>query len=469
MSHNLSRNPYLDRILANQSELNKPKKVEVLTPEFHSQNNFINDPARLKAALTTRRSGKSMGCGVYAVKTALEFPGCNILILGLTRQSVKSVFWKDILTFLNKKHDLGMEPNKQELSMTFPNGSVIRLSGADDSPEEADKLLGCKYKLIIIDEAASFRQDLTRIVYETLLPTTTDERGTICLVGTPGDVAKGMFFEITTHTHTARKWSLHKWTASDNPFMKEQWEEELQEMLTTNPRIEETPWFQRMCLGQWVVDSSNLIYRLNDWNVIQARNERLDQLVLSIDLGFNDASAFVLGAYNSKESDKVQIIEVYKAKEMDVTDVAAKIRDFQNRYEISAILTDPASKQVVEELKRRYQLPLRSAEKSEKMRWVEIVNAEMKMGRVEILQSCGEILSEMRELVRDPRSDKNIEHPACENHLCDAFLYLVRHVKNYTFTEAPKRELDPDKLAKQRMQDKLKQIQRNKQTPWWKT
>ncbi len=108
-------------------------------------------------------------------------------------------FWKDILTFLNKKHDLGMEPNKQELSMTFPNGSVIRLSGADDSPEEADKLLGCKYKLIIIDEAASFRQDLTRIVYETLLPTTTDERGTICLVGTPGDVAKGMFFEITTH------------------------------------------------------------------------------------------------------------------------------------------------------------------------------------------------------------------------------------------------------------------------------
>jgi len=353
--------------------------------------------------------------------------------------------------------------------MTFPNGSVIRLSGADDSPEEADKLLGCKYKLIIIDEAASFRQDLTRIVYETLLPTTTDERGTICLVGTPGDVAKGMFFEITTHTHTARKWSLHKWTASDNPFMKEQWEEELQEMLTTNPRIEETPWFQRMCLGQWVVDSSNLIYRLNDWNVIQARNERLDQLVLSIDLGFNDASAFVLGAYNSKESDKVQIIEVYKAKEMDVTDVAAKIRDFQNRYEISAILTDPASKQVVEELKRRYQLPLRSAEKSEKMRWVEIVNAEMKMGRVEILQSCSEIISEMRELVRDPRNDKWAEHPACENHLCDAFLYLVRHVKNYNFTSEPVKETDPDKLAKQRMQDKLKQIQRNKQTPWWKT
>jgi hypothetical protein len=102
------------------------------------------------------------------------------------------------------------------------------------------------------------------------------------------------------------------------------------------------------------------------------------------------------------------------------------------------------------------------------MRWVEIVNAEMKMGRVEILQNCSEILSEMRELVRDPRNDKNIEHPACENHLCDAFLYLVRHVKNYTFTEAPKRELDPDKLAKQRMQDKLKQIQRSKQTPWWR-
>ena len=461
-------NPYLKKLLENQQAQSKPRELNLLTPEFKAQNDFINDPARLKAALTTRRSGKSMGCGVYAVKTAMEFPGCNILILGLTRQSVKSVFWKDILTFLNKKHNLGMDPNKADLTMTFPNGSVIRLSGADDSPEEADKLLGCKYKLIIIDEAASFRQDLTRIVYETLLPTTTDERGTICLVGTPGDVVKGMFFEITTHTHAARKWSLHKWTASDNPFMKEQWEEELQEMLKTNPRIEETPWFQRMCLGQWVVDTDNLIYRLNDWNVIPARDERLDQIVLSIDLGFNDASAFVVGAYNAKVSDKVQIIEVYKAEEMDVTDVAAKIRDFQNRYEISAILTDPASKQVVEELKRRYQLPLRSAEKSEKMRWVEIVNAEMKMGRVEIMQSCGEILSEMRELVRDPRSDKNIEHPACENHLCDAFLYLVRHVKNYTFTEAPKRESDPNKLAKERKKEKLKQIVSDRNKEWWR-
>lgn len=461
-------NPYLAQILANQKELSKPREVELLTPGFLAQNNFITDPSRLKAALCTRRGGKSYSCGIYAVKTALEYPGCNILILGLTRQSVKSVFWKDILMHLDSKHNLGMVPNKTDLTLTLPNGSVIRLSGADDSPEEADKLLGSKYKLIIVDEAASYTQDLKRIIYQTLLPTTFDERGTICMVGTPGDVAKGLFFEVTTHIHSERTWSVHKWAASDNPFMTEQWVEELETMLKSNPRIEETPWFRRMCLGEWVVDTSNLIYKLNDWNVIQARDERLDQLVLSIDLGFNDASAFVLGAYNSKVSEKVQIIEVFKAEEMDVTDVAAKIRDFQNRYEIDAILTDPASKQVVEELKRRYQLPLRSAEKSEKVKWVEIVNAEMKMGRVEILSSCVELVSEMRELVRDPRSDKWAEHPACENHLCDAFLYLIRFVKNYTFTpEAPK-ETNPDKLAKERKNQFLKREIAKSQMPWWK-
>ena len=461
-------NPYLKKLLDQQQAQSKPRELNLLTPEFKAQNDFISDPARLKAALTTRRSGKSMGCGVYAVKTAMEFPGCNILILGLTRQSVKSVFWKDILTFLNKKHNLGMDPNKADLTMTFPNGSVIRLSGADDSPEEADKLLGCKYKLIIIDEAASFRQDLTRIVYETLLPTTTDERGTICLVGTPGDVVKGMFFEITTHTHAARKWSLHKWTASDNPFMKEQWEEELQEMLKTNPRIEETPWFQRMCLGQWVVDTDNLIYRLNDWNVIPARDERLDQIVLSIDLGFNDASAFVVGAYNAKVSDKLQIIEVFKQSEMDVTDVAEKIRYFQSKYEISAMITDPASKQVVEELKRRYSLPLRPAEKVDKMRHVEIVNSELKLGRIKILEGCGELLSELRGLVKDPKSDRWAEHPGCENNSCDSFLYLSRFVKNYNYSAPTEKSKDPNVLAKERKREKLKQIVSDRNKEWWR-
>lgn len=410
-------NPYLTRLLDQQEVLSRPKNPQILTPEFEAQNKFILDPARLKCALTTRRSGKSMGCGVYAVKVALEHPGCNILILGLTRGSVRTVFWKDIFKKLNKQFDLGADFNGTYLTMTFPNGSVIRMAGVDDSPDEADKLLGAKYKLIILDEAASYTQDLTRIVYQTLLPTTIDERGTICIVGTPGDVAKGLFFEVSTYSHEGRKWSVHKWNASDNPYMKEQWEEELKEMLETNPRIQDTPWFKRMCLGEWVTDTNNLIYRLCEWN-IAPRNPLLTSYVLSIDLGFNDASAFVVGAYNTSSSDKLQVIDSYKASEMDVTDVADKIREFQTKYDLDAILVDPASKQVVEELKRRYQLPLRSAEKSDKMRHVEMVNAEFKLGRLEITPNQTELLSELRGLIRDPRSDKWAEHPACENHLC---------------------------------------------------
>lgn len=408
-----------------------------------------------------------MGCGVYAVKTALEFPDCNVLILGLTRGSVKTVFWKDILKRINKQYDLGADFNGSALTMTFPNGSVIRMAGVDDSPDEADKLLGAKYKLIILDEAASYTQDLTRIIYQTLLPTTIDERGTICMVGTPGDVAKGLFFEVTTHQHEGRAWSLHKWNASDNPYMKEQWEEELREMVATNPRIQDTPWFRRMCLGEWVTDTSNLIYRLNEWN-IAPRNPALTTYVLSIDLGFNDPSAFVIGAYNPHSSDKLQIIDSFKESEMDVTDVAEKIREFQNRYDLSAILVDPASKQVVEELRRRYHLPLRSAEKADKMRHVEMINAEFKLGRLEITSEQTELISELRNLIRDPRSDKWAEHPACPNHLCDAMLYLVRHVKNYTFVEPPTKATDPNVLAKERKKDFLKQHIRNNETPWWK-
>ena len=461
-------NPYLKKLLDQQQAQSKPKELKLLTPEFKAQNDFINDPARLKAALCTRRGGKSHGCGIYAVKTAMEYPGCNILVLGLTRGSVKSVFWKDIFGHLNKKHELNLEQNKTDLTLTFQNGSVIKMGGVDDSPEEADKLLGCKYKLIILDEAASYSQCLKRIIYQTLLPTTFDECGTICMVGTPGDVAKGLFFEVTTHTHIERAWSVHKWAASDNPHMREQWEEELGEMLKTNSRIAETPWFKRMCLGEWVVDTDNLIYRLNDWNVIKERDLKLNQIVLSLDLGFDDATAFVIGAYNAKVSDKLQIIEVFKQSEMDVTDVAEKIRYFQSKYEISAMVTDPASKQVVEELKRRYNLPLRPAEKVDKMRHVEIVNSEMKMGRIEILEGCSELLSELRGLVKDPKSDKWAEHPGCENHLCDSFLYLARFVKNYSYSAPTEKPKDPNLLAKERKKERLKQMNNDKAKEWWR-
>src|SRR5271165_384483 len=100
-------------------------------PKFPQQLKFVNDPNKLKAIFCTRRAAKSFTAGLYMVYEALQNPGCNILFIGLTRTSAKDIIWKDILRIIDKKHRLNCKFNIVDLTMTFPNGSVIKITGID--------------------------------------------------------------------------------------------------------------------------------------------------------------------------------------------------------------------------------------------------------------------------------------------------------------------------------------------------
>ena len=63
--------------------------------------------------------------------------------------------------------------------------------------------------------------DLNELVYGVLKPAVTDYRGTICLIGMPGNLKKGLFFELTqgqdpgsAGTWSKMGWSGHRWSAS---------------------------------------------------------------------------------------------------------------------------------------------------------------------------------------------------------------------------------------------------------------
>lgn len=440
-----------------------PQTKSLVDEKFPAQANFIKDPARLKAAFCSRRGGKSSSVGRLAYQTALDFPGCNILILALTRRSVKNIFWKDILKDLNKKFNLRCEFNGTELTATLPNGSVIRLAGADDSEEEAEKYLGAKYKLVAIDEAASFRQDLRRIVYQILFPATTDEKGTICLTGTPGDVAKGLFYDITLGLEKERVWSLHKWNTTDNPYMAANWKEDMESMIAANPRIVETPAFRRMYLAEWVINDELLIYHMSDKNLEHKEPPEFENYVLGVDLGYNDDSAFVVLGYTDK---LLHVVEAYKKPKMNVEDVANRIKYYQKIYNPFAIITDPASKQVVEDLKQRYGIPLRSAEKTDKFKFIDVLNTELVLGRVKIwAQQTEPLLEEMRSLIYDERAEKRKEHPGCANHCTDSFLYAWRFCYNFLYEEEEEEELDPVKRFFNRLDKGINN--KTDDSQWW--
>lgn len=423
----------------------KIKKVDWLRSDFPAQNNFINDPSKLKVVQCTRRAGKSYGAGIYAFKEAYENPGCSVVILGLTRESVKRIFMKDILSVINRQLDLKAQPNLSDLTWRLPNNSVIYLLGIDANPDDMNKLLGQKNKLVIIDEAAFFRQDLKKLIYEILKPSMIDHDGTIAMISTTSHLIRSFYFDVSNRKVDG--WSLHKWTAEDNPVIAEKFIEEKKELLKNNPGIEETPMYRRMYLNEWVIDNDMLVYKYeesrNSVSELPIKKEPWNY-VLGIDLGYNDATAFVVLAFHDHDPN-VYIIDMFKKSEMIISDVAEKIKEFQDKYDFQMMVVDGASKQAVEEIKQRYDIPLVSTQKTGKRDHIEILNAEMIQGRFKILAGKGdELVTEYNSLVWDERKltafGKYEEHASCDNHLADATLYAFRWVYNYAFTE---KVLDP--------------------------
>lgn len=405
--------------------------------KFLLQEQFISSESRFKALFATRRFGKSYTAGLYLVKTAYENPGVSCVYIALTRDSAKRILFKDVLKPINRKFKLNMKFNETTLTVTLPNGSIIYLMGVDSSEDEKDKLLGQKYKLAVIDECASFNIDLRELVYGTLKPAMADLNGTIVMIGTPGNLTKSLFYDVTTGVEPG--WEVTKANTSANPYMAEKWRKEIEELTTNQPYIVETPMFKQMYLGQWVIDTDSLVYKFNAernlYEVLPLHAKGEWQFLLGVDLGYEDDSAFSVCGYH--EHDKtLYIIETYARKHMDITDVATKIKELQIKYNIHKIIVDGANKQAVEEIMKRHQIPLITAEKQGKSDFIEIMNAELILGRIKVNAKNGTVLiDEWQNLVWREKGTKREENPACPNHTADATLYAWRYC--YSYLSAP--------------------------------
>lgn len=429
------------------SKLNKSREgnFNLEDAAFKQQLDFIRDPARLKAIFCTRRAAKSYTGGIYLISEALKNPGSNCLYLALTRETAKGIIWKDILKDLNRKFNLNMQFNGTTLTATLPNGSVIWVTGADADEDEMNKLLGKKYRLVIIDEASMFSINMHQLVYGVLKPATADQRGTICLLGTASNITRGLFYDVTNRREPG--WTLHTWTAYDNPHVESQWREEIADIENNRPLFKDTALFKQWYLNQWVIDEDALVYKFNrDKNEINELPafESPYHYVLGIDLGHSpDPSAFVVAAY-SDQSPHLFITHTEKHLNMDVTAVADKIKALDKIYNFDAKIIDGSMKMAIAEMNTRHGCNVIPADKAGKEHWINLLNSDLIQTKIRFMPQTDGLMKELESLVwetdngriRIPRK----EHSTLDNHLCDAFLYLWRYTYTYLYTQpiAPK-------------------------------
>ena len=449
-------------ILDRLESIRQSNDIEFGDPDFPEQYAFIHDDSPLGAALCTRRAGKSYGVGEKMYRICFKYPGCTVLYLALTKDSARNIMWKDVLKDIALKKGIVIKANEAKLEITLRNGSVIKLAGADASVKEREKFLGGKYAYVCVDEAGSFSTDLKLLVEEYLEPAVSDYDGSVDLIGTPTIFWQSFFCDVTEGKVPG--WNVHKWTTLDNPFMIH-WPKRLKKLKKDNPRVEETPTYKRMYLGQWVRDLSSLIYKYDVAinKVFALPDGEIAGQVLGIDLGFNDHTAYVLSRYYENDS-TLYFIHSFKATEQRINQIVQTIKDYIKDYDIHTIVIDNASKQLVESIKERfelYDLNIIAAEKTDKFEFIGFMNSDLIMGKIKILDiETKDLEEEWCNLIRDPREMKPKEHPKCDNHCCDSALYNWRHARNYMERPLEKEMDEEDEIEMEIEMEMERQLQK---------
>jgi len=431
--------------MANRNLLKRPLGLKLRSPEFALQNKILDDPARFKALNATRRAAKSETEVRAHIECALKYPWSKQIYMGITRESVAEICW-DVFKRLDEEVGLNLKFNNADYVITFPNHSKIRLFGADVSHHEIRKVLGQKVRKVSIDEAGSFNVDIEMMVKKSIRPTLIDLQpfSWLTLLGTCENIPNTYFEKVTMGLDHDINWKVYRWNSYDNPFIKDNWDIEIRELMKNNPEVIHSSWFKTHYLNEWVADQDLLVIPINPSHIVEEVPDGSWFHVLGVDLGYNDDTAFSICCY-SEDSPVAYCVYVEKSKEMDFTQVATRIKQLVKLYDVGKIVVDGANKQGLEEMRRRHKLPLQAVEKTTngpgnfKVTALRMLKDDILTGNLKLIRGQTEpIIKEWGSLqFKDKRKDK--EDPRCANHASDATLYAVMSCLNYGYEKPEER------------------------------
>lgn len=390
---------------------------------FGPQLAFATDEAQYADGLCSRRAGKSVGVGAWLLDGPLENPSAPSLYITLTRGSGKRIIWPTLLD-LNRKYALGFEPNEADLVLKRNGRGAVYLIGADNR-SEIEKARGVGWGRVAIDEAQAFPAYLKELVEDVLDPALMDHGGKLRLIGTPGPVPVGFFFGCTQNP----RWKHHHWTAFENPHVRAR--EHLAKTLEMRGVTEDDPGIQREFFGRWAHDANSLVFRYRPELHFDALPlaRRPWRYVLGIDLGYEDADAIAVVAFN-EEHPAAYLVEEYVDRKQGITALTEKVAALVERLDPVSIVWDTGGlgKKVASEVTQRTGVPLKAAEKDRKFEFIELLNDAMRTSRLKAKKDSRFASDSMLvEWDRDKsRPDRLVISDRFHSDICDAVLYAFR-------------------------------------------
>lgn len=395
------------------------------------QRKFLLDKRRQKIARCTRRAGKTFVDAVYLIYECLQNPKTPVLYAGLTRDSAKEAIWDILLTVLE---DLGIphEARPSTLMVEFPNGSKITIFGCD-AQNARNRLRGRKFKLIIFDETG-FYAAVDPLVY-VVMPMLADFGGTLCLTSSPGELLSGLFYEAD-QGKKKEKWSQYFWTIHDNPFFqgpaldgspRTRAQEEVQNVLENQYfGNAQHPDYRREWLGEWVADSTSLVYPATGVNILEHTYRMPHQMqIIGINIGAPFHHSCVVGRF-SEYAREFQIIDQWTRADLDIDSFAALVNLEIERHQPVAIVAFVGNytKHVGDELRRRYHWPIVIAETRDLSFHQKVFSTDLQQGHIKVRAGLP-LLAEYGKIVKGPEGEEIVGQ---ENYGANAALVAYRRV-----------------------------------------
>lgn len=402
-----------------------------------------------------RRCGKTTALGRVCLKTASESPRIGeddsiIAYCAPTKNQARRLMWGRLEQAVK---DIGIEDNcnATELIVTLNNRAQIWLMGLDND-RDVDRLRGFAYRAVVIDEAQSVTADFDNLVEDVISPALADFGGKLILSGTPNASCIGYFHDAANGIKPG--WAPKHWTVLDNNEFpqwryRNNWQEMAREYLDSIRKSHgwdiSHPTYQREWLGRWVRDNQALVYDFDPArNVYDSLPAGKYSYVMGVDFGMDDAFSCVVWAYTDHDQCLYEV-DTYLRSGLSVSGWADKIKERIERYHPAAIVGDTGGlgKAIVVEMNTRFGLPIKPAEKTAKASYIEIMNDNLRLGRVKVRR--GSPLTRTWSLLQWDDAHKR-EDPRTPNDDADAGLYGFREALHWTSRPAPAK-IEPGSVA----------------------
>lgn len=457
-----------------------------LTPR---QRALVLDPSPHVSGICPRRAGKSYAGAAAALITGEANPGSISIIISLNLKQLRRLYWAggpSGLFTLNREFGLNLEFNQQYLRWEHENGSIGYLLGAEDR-EQLEVIRGLEADLYLIDECKSFAPHVLRMLVDEIIdPQRASRRGRLVLIGTPGNIPQGPFYEATCPRAVKEVeidgvkvkqpylvaagekdpwgrtgimvWSCHAWTLQDNTAQPHLWEEALKKKAQAGWDDDDPVWMREF-LGAWATDAAGLVFRYlhekPNGHITWIPHPTIDdplglpaegrpwRFVAGLDFGYEAPTAMVVLAYSQRLHTVKHVFDrserhllYHEVVEM-VRQAVEAVGSIESIYADAGNLGRTLVASLVSE-----GFPLEAVPKREKNDQIEIANSMFARGEIQIIEGTtleNQLMTNQWDLEKTTakygrtmkiedlaRIGKLVEDKNVPNDSTDAFIYALR-------------------------------------------